>query len=105
MRSVDLKLMIEEYEGFSPRGAMQRRVHRTGYFSCSAFGFRLSAFGFRLSAFGISAFGFRLSAFGFQLSAFGFRRLASGFSAFRHFGFPAFREADGKSLPVSAPVS
>jgi hypothetical protein len=67
MRSFDLKLMIEEYEGFSPRGAMQRRVvHRTGCFPWSAFGFRLSAFGFWLSA-----FGFRLSVFGFQLSACG----------------------------------
>ena len=57
---------------------MQRRVHRTGCFSCSAFGFRFSAFVFRLSA-----FVFRLSAFGFRLSAFGFRLLDFGFSAFR----------------------
>jgi hypothetical protein len=74
MRSFDLKLMIEEYKEFSPRGAMQRRLHSTGCFSL----------------------------FGFRLSAFGFRRLAFGFSALQLFGFPAFREADGKSLPVSA---
>ena len=59
MRSFDLKLiMIEKYDGFSPRVAMQRRVHRTG---CLVFGFRL-------------------------------------------FGFLAFWEVDGKSLPVNATV-
>ncbi len=43
-RSFDWKIMRRRHEMFSPRGAMQRRVHRTKSFSCSASGFRLSAF-------------------------------------------------------------
>ena len=51
MRSFDLKLMIREYEGLLPRGAMQRCVVES--FACLAFSLRLWALG---SAFSFSAF-------------------------------------------------
>ena len=98
MQSFDLKLMIEDYEGFSPRGARDTTTKDASYRMFLLVGFQLSAFGFRLSA-----FSFQLSAFSFRPSAFGVWLF--GFSAFRLFGFSAFREADGKSLAVSAPVS